>query len=195
MQTREASAPLSGWVTFDNVRDALGIKHNTVRQAVHRALLDHQDWVKRELYPNPHGPLRWLIDTNHVMYLCHERRWRKLTAKTRSEQIPTTHDGAVHRREYDTTHCCCPPGSWQPSVDGPQTWSELCQWLAKQGLVVFVNAVANDQSWQWSWMGRARSGYLDATAAITAALQYHLTEHHHCLSPMNAAIPLCHGTR
>jgi hypothetical protein len=42
-------------------------------------------------------------------------------------------------------------------------------------LVVFVNAIGNDQSWQWAWMESSGAGYPDATAAITAAIQHRLT--------------------
>lgn len=167
MQTRTATPPLSGWVTMSEVSDALGIKHNTVRQTVHRALLDRQDWVKREPYPTPSDPVRWLIDTSHAIYQYHERRWQKLAEKTSDEE-----------------QCCCTPDAESQAIDVTETWPELCRWLAEHGLVVFVNSIAADQSWQWSWMDSVGSGYPDATAAITAAVEYQLSESNPFWSPV-----------
>src|SRR5579862_525865 len=85
VQESTATPSLNGWVTMSNVSDALGIKLDTVRQTVHRALLDGQEWVKRAPYPAPNNPVRWLINTNHAIYQYHERRWRKLAEKTSQE--------------------------------------------------------------------------------------------------------------
>lgn len=176
MQANKGAPSLSGWVTMSEVSDTLGIKHNTVRQTVHRALLDRQDWVKREPYPTPNDPVRWLIDTSHTIYQYHERRWQKLAEKTSAEQEMASGD----------EHGCCTADDAQPqAVEVTETWPELCRWLAEHGLVVFVNAIADDQRWQWTWVEHAGSGYPDVTAAITAAVQQQLSESYPFYSPLH----------
>jgi hypothetical protein len=159
---------------MSEVSDALSIKLNTVRQTVHRALLDGQEWVKREPYPTPNDPVRWLIDTSHAIYQYHERRWKKLAEKTCAEQEMASGEGQG----------CCTSGT--RAIEVTETWPELCRWLAEHGLVVFVNALADDQSWQWTWMEHAGSGYPDATAAITAAVQHQISESYPFYSPLYA---------
>jgi hypothetical protein len=168
MQTSQKTHPLNGWVTMSQVSNALGIKHNTVRQTVHRALLDQQEWVKRAPYPTPTDPVRWLINTDHAIYQYHERRWKKLAEKTSAEQ-----ETVSSKRQS-----CSTPAVRSQAVEVTETWPELCHWLAERGLVVFVNAIAEDQSWRWTWLDNHGSGYPDATAAITAAVQEQLSEHY-----------------
>lgn len=158
MQANQGMPSLNGWATMSEVSDALGVKHNTVRQTVRRAILNHQDWVKREPYPTPNDPARWLINTSHAIYRYHERRWQN---KTRAKQGMASGSAPAvqqHRLSPQT-------------IEVTETWPELCRWLAKRGLVVFVNTISDDQLWQWTWMGNAGFGYPDATAAITAAIQ------------------------
>ncbi len=168
MQTSQKTHPLNGWVTMGQVSHALGIKHNTVRQTVHRALLDQQEWVKRAPYPTPTDPVRWLINTDHAIYQYHERRWKQLAEKTSAEQKARS----CERR------CCCTPDARSQAIEVTETWPELCHWLAERGLVVFVNAIAEDQNWQWTWLENSGSGYPDVTSAITAAVQEQLSEHY-----------------
>lgn len=177
MQESTATPSLNGWVTMSDISDALGIKHNTVRQTVHRALLDGQEWVKRAPYPTPNDPVRWLIDTNHAIYQYHERRWRKLAEKTGQEMA--SGNGRSDR----------PAGAKLQTTEVTESWPELCRWLAEHGLVVFVNAIADDQHWQWSWMEHSGSGYPDATAAITAAVQHQLGQSYPFYSPLYATPP------
>lgn len=75
-----------------------------------------------------------------------------------------------HRPEQGTQ----PSNAERLETMGMQDWSPLCHLLADLGLVVFVNAIAADQCWQWQWRGHSGSGYQDAVAAMTAALQYQL---------------------
>jgi hypothetical protein len=151
------------------VGDALGIVHQnvkqTVQQTIHQAFHDGEEWVKREPYPTPLDPVRWLVDINHTTYWCQERYWKRLAEKTSTEQKTASGD----------EHACSPSGATRQTSEVTESWPELCHWLAKHGLVVFVNAIGNDRSWQWAWLESSGAGYPDATAAITAAIQHRLT--------------------
>ena len=191
MHTSNITPTLSGWTTITAVSESLGINHATVRQAVHRALLDRQEWVKREPYPTSDDSVRWLINTSDAMYQCHARRWQNRARKTDIAQ-------AMARSE---AHDTCSPDVLPQGSEGTAAWAALCHWLAQQGLVVYVNALAADQNWQWCWMDCAGSGYTTAEDAIIAALQRCLPENAPLMSAKSeplaeASLPLwkrlCH---
>jgi hypothetical protein len=176
-QTLTETAPQHGWATIAEVSEALGVQYNTIKQAVLKARTLQQDWVKLMPHPAPGYPLRWLLDTNHAIYQHHEKRWRKLAQKSSTKQTSTSSDTAARGEVSGKAPAISSYSTSEAKVQGIDvtgTWPELCHWLAEQGLVVFVNAIAPDQGWQWSWGDNAGAGYADATAAITAALQYQL---------------------
>jgi hypothetical protein len=175
MQINQQATPLSGWATITEVSEMLGVQYNTIKQTVRKAHAFQQDWVKLVPYPTPDCQKRWLLNTNHHIYHYHEKRWRRLAQKSGSAQanLSTTHavSGKEHQEVLAVSSCNTADMQGQ-AIDIRKTWPELCHWLAESGLVVFVNAIATDQRWQWYWMGKTGTGYPNAKAALTAALQY-----------------------
>lgn len=150
---------LQEWVTIAQVHQAIGVNQKTVLRVVLRAHAARQDWVKLEAYPATGDRAKWLINTASPQYRAHEKRWRDLVQAKEAAQT-----SVLSEVERETE-----------SDDRVQTvWADLCSWLAEQGLVVYVNVIAQQQDWQWSWFDIVGSGYPDAHAAILAALQYQL---------------------
>ncbi len=176
MQSIMETAQFHQWATIAEVSDALGVPYDTIKQTVAKAHALQQSWVKQEPYPAPGFPLRWLIDTSHATYRYHEARWRKLAEETGTEPSPQMPGGTEKYLGNDEMKgrqsSSSAPDTQQQPTDVTATWPALCDWLADAGLVVFVNAIGFDQSWQLSWQDHCGCGYPDATAAITAALQY-----------------------
>ena len=172
MQILVETTPLHGWVTLVEVSEALGIPYDTIRRIARKAHEEQQDWVKRAPYPTASSPLRWLVNTNHERYRSHAQCWLE-----RAAQEYTAPERACGLKSHDQKTA---PGSHAardmrtPTTDVRETWPQLCKWLADMGLVVFVNALATEPNWVWSWDDEGGSGYATATEAITAAIQHRL---------------------
>lgn len=72
-----------GWLPIAEIASALEIQPGTIYGVVARAHALNQDWVKRDAYPFPGGPRKWLIDTKSPFFQYHCRRWRQRIAKRR----------------------------------------------------------------------------------------------------------------
>jgi hypothetical protein len=160
---------------------ALGVKHSTIKQAAQKAFALKQDWVKRELYGSAGTCARWILDTESKHYHEHEQRWRQFVARTATDapsSMPAQagDDEASEAQAMMPAICplsptCCTCMAQRP-FDAINTLPDLCHWLAELGLVVFVNALEERPCWQWMWREERGTGYADAMAALTAALQH-----------------------
>lgn len=144
----EPSTPnaLPQWATLTQVSEATGVSRSAVRSVARRALKHEEPWVKKE-----DGKI--LLDTHHDTYKSHARRWEDESWYTAfPDDIEITEDykesATSNKQEsfYNFYH-------WYPSLatEGYNHWPQFCQWLASQGLCVFLNLLTGEETLHWTW--------------------------------------------
>jgi hypothetical protein len=175
------------WKLLAEVGKALDISEHTIYQVVALAAENGETWVKQE----PVGHKRWLVDTTSEAYLCHAGRWQQKTENSQvlEYQPPLWDDEPPpwsFKEQYDDEDLVVldPRGDLckdllkkDTEADITLFWPELCQTLARHGLVVFVNGLAEypESPWQWQWGTASGNNCPTKKQAILAALQNRLT--------------------
>ena len=178
---------LPRWATITQVSDFLEVSRNAVRSAVRRAVVNSEQWVKKEVSED--GKPIYLIDTDHETYQSHEERWKQTKALqgeplvnsaahwSQARQSLFSHIRPGERALLPSAFTDIPRQEQENSEGGLDRWPRLRHWLSTRGIQIFKNILDEDEQirpWQWRWDDLEGEGCQDVEEAIVMALQNRL---------------------